>query len=114
MALKDGFLDFGKRSYFFGKMLSVLNIVGEKVANVLTNLTKGSDGSWIAIQTEKPVYYAGETVRGYIVCQINSPRQCRSVTLRVKVKESTKWDVEREKTTQVVSNAVYLFLFSMF
>lgn len=82
-------------------MLSVLSIAGEKLTGALTNLKRASDGSWIAIQTEKPVYYAGETVRGYIVCQINTPRQCRSVTLRVKVKEKTKWDVEREKTTQV-------------
>ena len=54
--------------------LSILGLLGEDLCSLMTSAIKPFDGSFIAIQTNKGAYVAGETVQGYVVLQNNSPR----------------------------------------
>lgn len=56
------------------------------------------DGSFIAVQTDKPSYHAGEMMTGKIVAQINSPVVCDEVSLKVRLKEKVEWDDETSRT----------------
>ena len=46
------------------------------------------------IETDKPSYYAGETVTGFVVATLFSPQQCDAVVVQVTGKEQVMWDTE--------------------
>lgn len=75
--------------------LSILGLLGEDLCSLMTSAIKPFDGSFIAIQTNKGAYVAGETVQGYVVLQNNSPRQINSVVINFSVLEATRWDEEQ-------------------
>lgn len=60
--------------------------------------TQMGDGSYLSIQTDKPMYYAGETVTGKVVASIISPKQADRVVVKVSGKEVVEWDEERSET----------------
>ncbi len=46
--------------------MQFLKMAGELASLAVMTAIRGSDGSYIAVQTEKPSYYAGETVTGWV------------------------------------------------
>lgn len=75
-------------------------MMGDTMSKFANDAIKSMDGSWIAIQTDKPSYYAGETITGWIVTQVNSPRQCDKVLLKITIKENIYWDEEIVRTIE--------------
>ena len=61
-------------------------------------MVRGSDGSWIAVETDKGVYYAGDMIQGFVVVQLNSPKQVDRVLVEVSCNEETYWDQEVSRT----------------
>jgi len=74
--------------------MQFLKMVGESAMGLQQNLVRSFDGSWLAIETDKGAYYAGDTVQGFVVAQLNSPRQVDRVLVRVTCTEETMWDQE--------------------
>jgi hypothetical protein len=64
----------------------------------MSDMVRGSDGSWIAVETDKGVYYAGDLIQGYVVVQLNSPKQVDRVLVEVSCVEETYWDQEISRT----------------
>lgn len=64
----------------------------------VSNLIKLGDGSWITVQTDKPSYYAGETITGKVVAHIMSPVKCDRVAVKVCAKEKVHWHDEIART----------------
>ena len=59
---------------------------------------KSTDGSYIGVQTNQGAYNAGETIHGYVVAQLFSPRQVDRVLVVVTCKEKVYWDEEISRT----------------
>ena len=78
----------------FADTMQFLKLVGESAMGLQQNLVRSFDGSWLAIETDKGAYYAGDTVQGFVVAQLNSPRQVDRVLVRVTCVEETMWDQE--------------------
>jgi hypothetical protein len=64
----------------------------------MSDMVRGSDGSWIAVETDKGVYYAGDMIQGFVVVQLNSPKQVDRVLVEVSCNEETYWDQEISRT----------------
>lgn len=64
----------------------------------VSTVVRGGDGSTLTIKTDKPAYYAGDTVTGVVVATLMSPRQAEQVVVRVVAKEKVEWDDERVET----------------
>ncbi len=62
--------------------MQFLKLAGELASAAVSSVFKGLDGSWIAVQTEKPSYYAGETVTGWVslrrCCAENSEKRTKN------------------------------------
>ena len=74
--------------------MDFLKLIGEAAMGMQNNLVRSFDGSFVAIQTDKGAYYAGDTMMGFVVAQLNSPRQVDRVLVRVTCTEETMWDQE--------------------
>jgi len=68
-------------------MLSILSMAGESISRAFAQAVQSGDGSFIGVQTNQGAYTAGETIHGYVVAQINSPRQVDRVLVVVTCKE---------------------------
>ena len=80
--------------------MNILQLVGESAWSLATNIANSSDGSFIAVQTSKGSYTAGESLQGVVVLQNNSPRQINRVLVRISCKEKTYWDEEIARTIE--------------
>lgn len=78
--------------------MQLLQMVGEAAWAVANNMQKSNDGSFIAVQTSKGSYTAGERIDGCVVLQNNSQRQIDRVLVRITCKERTYWDEEIART----------------
>lgn len=78
--------------------MNVLQMMGETVGRAFANAVQAGDGSYIGVQTNQGSYNAGETIHGYVVAQLNSPRQVDRVFVVVTCKERTYWDEEVVRT----------------
>ena len=74
--------------------MNILSMLGESVNRMVSDALKGTDGSYIGVQTSKGHYIGGEMLSGFVVLQNNSVRQVDRVLLKVTVKERTYWDEE--------------------
>lgn len=50
------------------------------------------------METDKGVYYAGDMIQGFVVVQLNSPKQVDRVLVEVSCNEETYWDQEISRT----------------
>lgn len=69
-------------------------MAGESLFKMSNDALRSGDGSFIAVQTSKGCYSAGERIDGFVVLQNNSPRQVDKVLVRITCKERTYWDEE--------------------
>ena len=74
--------------------MNFLAMIGESAMGLQQNLVRSFDGSWLAVETDKGAYQAGDTLQGFVVAQLNSPRQVDRVLVRVTCVEETMWDQE--------------------
>ncbi len=74
--------------------MAIAAIAGEEAWAFASNLIKLGDGSWIAVQLDKPAYFAGEVLSGRVNAQIHSPVVCDCVALKIRVKEKVQFDEE--------------------
>ena len=78
--------------------MQFLKLAGEAFKALETNIVRSGDGSWVAVEQDKGAYYAGDVMQGYVVAQLNSPRQIDRVLVRVSCVEETYWDEEISRT----------------
>ena len=73
-------------------------MVGESIQKGINDAVRSTDGSWLAIETNKGSYYAGETIQGFVVAQLNSARAVDRVLVKVFAEEDVFFDIETSRT----------------
>lgn len=77
--------------------MNFLEAIGEALA-FSSRMIQTSDGSWIAVQTDKASYCAGEIITGKVIAHITTPKVVDKVVLKVMCKEKVEWEEERSHT----------------
>ena len=78
--------------------ITALAIAGEEIRGFVNSVISLADGSNVYVSTDKPSFYAGETITGRVVAQINSPIPCDQVTVSIECVEHVQWDTERSES----------------
>jgi len=73
-------------------------MIGESIQKGISDAVRSTDGSWIAIETNKGSYSAGETIHGFVVAQLNSARSVDRVLVKVHAEEDVLFDIETSRT----------------